>query len=111
MTAPDPYLDDALEPVLDRIRRLRLRTRLRQARCDTALLPSLAADLNWPVARVATLASISTFGGAWDALIAECPVLHMRPIATGDLDREMAMALRLRDGLIGPAASEQDAAD
>ena len=111
MTAPDPYLDDALEPVLDRIRRLHLRTRLRQARCDTALLPSLAADLNWPVARVATLASISTFGGAWDALIAECPVLHMRPIATGDLDREMAMALRLRDGLIGPAASEQDAAD
>ena len=111
MTAPDPYLDDALEPVLDRVRRLCLRARFRQARRDPILLPSLAADLNWPVARVAALASIPAFGGAWDALTAECPVLHMRPVATGGLDREMAMALRLRDGLLGTATSEQDTAD
>jgi len=34
LTAPDPFIDDALEPALDRVRRLRVRRRLRNARVD-----------------------------------------------------------------------------
>lgn len=111
MTAPDPCLDDALEPVLDRVRRLRLRTRLRQARCDPYLMPALASDLDWPLARVIQMAAAPTFGAAWDATSSGCPSLHMRPVATQDLDREMSMALRLRDGLRGMSTLAQDAAD
>jgi len=104
MTAPDPFIDDALEPALDRVRRLRLRRRLRLARDDGGLAPSLAAELCWPVRRVEAALALPSFGAAWADLEENCPALASRPVLTGALDAEMAFALRLRDGLLRAAA-------
>ena len=113
LAAPDLFIDDAMEPALDRVRRLRLRARLRRARLNPALLPDVAGELGWSTARLARTTCGSTFGVAWDAVTQDCPALQMRPVPTECLERELAVAVRIRDGLLRAAmpAKELEAAD
>ena len=104
LTAPDPFIDDALEPALDRMRRLRLRRRLRSARAEGSLVPDIAAELCWPVRRIEAALALPSFGAAWAALEESCTALAPRPVPTTALAAEMAIAVRLRDGLQRAAA-------
>lgn len=99
MTAPDPFVDDALEPALDRVRRLRIRQRLRRARLDAALLPDLAGELGWPLQRLAGAAG-GTFGAAWETLEQGCASLAQRPVLAAELEMELAQAERILNGLL-----------
>ncbi len=103
LTAPDPFIDDALEPALDRIRRLRLRRRLRCARAEGGLVPGIAAELCWPVRRIEAALALPSFGAAWAVLEETCTALAPRPVPTDALEAEMAFAVRLRDGLLRAA--------
>lgn len=103
LTAPDPFIDDALEPALDRVRRLRVRRRLRNARVDGGLAPDIAAELCWPVRRIEAALALPSFGAAWAALEETCTALAPRPVPTEALEAEMAFAVRLRDGLLRAA--------
>jgi len=104
MISPDPFLDDALEPALDRLRRLRLRNRLRRARADVGLLPGLAAELGWPLQRLGDAVSLPAFGAAWESLEQGCAALALRPVPATDLEPELARAERILDGLLRAAA-------
>ena len=103
LTAPDPFIDDALEPALDRLRRLRLRQRLRRAQVEGGLVPGIAAELCWPVRRIEAALALPSFGAAWAVLEETCTVLAPRPVPTDALEAEMAFAVRLRDGLLRAA--------
>ena len=100
MAAPDLFVDDALEPALDRVRRLRLRQRLRRARVSARLLPDLAGELGVPLQRLAGAAAAPTFGVAWEMLERGCPSLAQRPVSTAELESELAQAERILDGLL-----------
>ncbi len=106
MTSPDLFLDDALEPALDRVRRLRLRNRLRRAQADAGLLPGLAAELGWPLRRVHDIVGLPTFGAAWESLELGCAALALRPVPTADLELELARAERVLDRLLRAAAPD-----
>ncbi len=113
LAAPDLFIDDAMEPALDRVRRLRLRARLRHAMRDSALLPDVAGELGWTTRRLAETIRGLTFGAAWDAVLQDCPALQQRPVPTGALERELGIATRIRDGLLRAAmpVEELEAAD
>ena len=113
MAAPDLFADDALEPALDRVRRLRLRQRLRHARADARLLPDLAGELGFPLRRLAEAATAPTFGTAWDMLEQGCASLAQRPVPIAELELELARAERVLEGLLRAAGPAQvsEAAD
>ena len=113
LTALDPFIDDALEPALDRVRRLRLRRRMRSAQLDGNLVPDIAAELCWPVRRIEAALALPSFGAAWAALEESCTALAPRPVATDALEAEMAVAVRLCDGLLraAPPGEVLEAAD
>ncbi len=100
MEMPDPFVDDALEPALDRVRRLRLRGRLRHVRVDARLLPDLAGELGISGHCLADIAAAPTFGMAWETLERECPSLVQRPVPTAGLEVELAKAERILEGLL-----------
>ena len=103
MVAPDPFIDDALEPALDRARRLRLRRRLRQARANAGLLPGLAAELCLPWGLLADAVALPTFGAMWEQLEHRCASLAQRPVPVHELEGELAKAERILDGLLRAA--------
>ena len=113
MVAPDPFIDDALEPALDRVRRLRLKQRLRAAVRDAGLLPGLAAELCWPLQRLQKVMAAPTFGAMWEELEQGCVSLRARVVLTTHLEQELARAERILDGLLRDAAPtpELEAAD
>ena len=76
LAAPDMALDEALEPVLDRVRRMKRRR----------------------AARAAHAGGAEPFGAVWERLDAACPMSRV-PVA--GLADEMAAALAVRDGLLG----------
>lgn len=92
MTAPDPHLDDRLEPAADCARRARMRARLRACLDDAALIPALAQDAAVEPAWLARALATTPFGATWDALEAISPILKPRRVAVGDLARETAKA-------------------
>jgi hypothetical protein len=113
MEALDPFVDDALEPALDCVRRLRLRDRLRHARADARLLPDLAGELGISMSWLADVAAARTFGVAWEMLERDCPSLVQRPVPTAGLEAELARAERILEGLLRADAPSQvlEAAD
>ncbi|HEY0206969.1 MAG TPA: glycosyltransferase family A protein [Acetobacteraceae bacterium] len=113
MEITDPFVDDALEPALDRLRRLRLRERLRHARANARLLPDLARALEISLDHLAAAAAAPTFGIAWETLERECPSLAQRPVPTAGLEVELARAERILEGLLRAGAPSEvlEAAD
>ena len=103
MIAPDPMLDDAIEPVEAAARRARLRGRLRQAheagRTGGALARLLQRDLQLDAERVKWLVRRPTFGEAWATAEARSPALVRVAVPAARLAAETAAALALRDAL------------
>lgn len=100
MEMADLFVDDALEPALDRVRRLRLRKRLRHARADARLLPDLAGELGISWDDLADAAAAPTFGMAWETLERGCASLAQRAVPTAGLEVEWARAEHILDGLL-----------
>ncbi len=96
LTCTDAWLDDALEPAVNAIRRARLRKRVRRIRAagvpGATAVRGLAQDLGAPVEIVAAALRSSCFGEAWATLEAESPALARVKVAVADLPREMARA-------------------
>ena len=84
LLAPDPFLDDALEPVAARVNRL-LRRRALRSSCAAERRP---------------------FGIVWAAAETRHPSI---PVAVGDLTAEMAHAKRVLTGLRQPAPMDVEA--
>ena len=108
MVAPDLFIDEALEPAWDRLRRLRLRRRLREARRDPALVAGLSSELCLPMTRLLDAVHLDAFGAAWAVVEEESPTLVPRPVPTLDLPVELARAVRLRDALLQAAQPEPE---
>ncbi len=97
LVAPDTELDDALEPVRDRLRRARLRAAARRA-----FAASGAAGLAGVAPAAArAMAAGPCFGAAWAALDAALPMARV-PVAA--LPAEMRRAAAIRDELRAGAA-------
>ena len=100
---PDAWLDDALEPVANAVRRASLRHRAHLAWKAGGRLreaaPNLAGELG--LSSGATVAALRKpfFGECWDIFEECCDVLRRVPVAVADLPNEMARALRERDAL------------
>lgn len=99
LVAPDLWLDARLEPAADRVRRLALRGRARDAwrtgRAPATFAPMLAV----PPDALAAMLARAPFGAAWAAIEAASPKLVARRVAVADLPREAARARRVRAAL------------
>ena len=94
LVAPDTMLDDALEPALDRVVRLRLRRKVRDALVGGTGLEALARRSGIPVPEP------REFGLVWTLFDRTMPMARV-PVAM--LAAEMAAALRVRDELADAA--------
>lgn len=98
LACADAWLDDALEPAVNAIRRARLRRRVRQIYAagiaGTTSARDLALDLGASAERVAAALCAPCFGEAWVTLEAESQSLARVKVAVADLPREMARALQ-----------------
>ena len=92
ITAPDPFIDDRLEPAADCARRAGMRARLRGCIANPALIPTLALDAAVNPAWLARALATTPFGATWDALEANSPVLKPRRVAVADLAKQTAKA-------------------
>ncbi len=96
LTCTDAWLDDALEPVANAIRRARLRKRVRQifsaGVAGATAVRSLALDLGASPQFVATALQSLCFGEGWATLEAGSAALARVKVAVADLPREMARA-------------------
>ncbi len=99
LVEPDLWLDERLEPAADRVRRLALRGRARDAWRRGTAPATLAAMLGLPVPALAAALAHTRFGAAWAAIEAASPKLVARRVAVADLPREAARARRVRAAL------------
>lgn len=97
MSAQDLFIDDALEPAANRIRRARLRREARDTFARTGLLP---ASL-----QIGTQCGFETFGLAWADAEARCPRLIRVVVPVGNLAAETMLAQRILDELRVPLAA------
>jgi hypothetical protein len=114
LSAPDPYLDSALEPALIRARRAWFRRRFRSAYaaeasdCDT-ILRALARDMGLPIEMLHRACNGASHGEAWATLEVLSPRLTSQRVAVVALPDEMATAERLR-AVLRAASSVTDVA-
>lgn len=98
LSAPDPYLDSALEPASCNARRARLRRQFRglfHSPRPEALLHALSRDIGLPVPAIEQACRQQYAGEAWTGLETVSPVLTRLRVAVADLPREMEAAVRL----------------
>ena len=95
--APDPFIDDRLEPAVVCARRAVLRRLARRAYWTSAWPRGLEKRfaLSRPV--IAACLRRPTFGAAWEDIEALSPRLERRRVAVRDLPAQQAAADRLRD--------------
>jgi len=111
LIAPDMFLDDALEPAANRVRRARLRRRFRDLfagqRQDTA---QLLKELGCSATMLAGALDQNTFGLAWEMVETHTAKLIRVPVPLSALPREAAQAMRilaaLRADCLAPAGSQ-----
>ncbi len=110
--APDPFLDDRLEPALHCARRANLRRRFRACRNGLDSISDLAAATALDAVWLTSLLSHVRFGAAWAEIERESPVLRRQLVAVADLPEQMATAeaicrtLRQRAARHDPVAPE-----
>jgi len=96
----DPTLDDALEPVGDRVRRISARRLTRMAWMDYAsrptLLRHLATELLISADRLEGWLTLPHFGAAWALMEAASPALVRRAVSRRDVEAQT----RLADGVL-----------
>jgi len=107
MTAPDPHIDDRLEPVEDWVRRINLRLLCRDAYRRRAAPADFAQAIGLERSLVRKSLRAETFGAAWGNLEAASPLLRRRLVSVADLAAQTSLARDIRDGL---AASGLEAA-
>jgi len=96
LTAPDLFLDDALEPVANRVRRARLRANIRRlfagrGRVSARLLRELSCD----VSLLAMALDQKTFGLAWEAIEGRAVGLTRVPVQVADLAHQTGRAMQV----------------
>jgi glycosyltransferase involved in cell wall biosynthesis len=119
LAAPDPYLDDRLEPADLCAKRARLRRTLRRCRANMEGLQDFAGETGLSQLVLGQLLHINSFGHAWAFVERESPALRRQRVAVADLPgqmrraQEICDALRLRDDrrTAKPPASLAEAAD
>jgi glycosyltransferase involved in cell wall biosynthesis len=92
---PDEWLDDCLEPAMDRARRAALRAFTREVWAGNASNGSTAAvasALRLPIATVRRSLKAETFGHAWCDLERASPMLWRCAVAVKELERETISA-------------------
>ena len=105
LRAPDPYLDDALEPVAVAVRRARLRARFRRAWASEAdFAEGLAGALAVPAARVREGLAAPFAGAGWAALEAESPALRRQLVPAADVERATVEAEAVLRALVADDA-------
>jgi len=106
MVAPDPFIDDRLEPVADAVRRATLRHGLRRyfLGAPAPSLSVLAAALGLPEQVLRSALDGSVFGAGWSMVEAASPVLVRRRVAAADLAEQTRQALGMRGRLLASAA-------
>ena len=101
LQAPDPFLDDSLEPVAAASRRAWLRGLARTAgrRPDPARLADLADEFGIQSAELRTILDAPCFGQAWERLEQGCAVLAWSCVPAGNVLVETARARELLTSL------------
>lgn len=96
IVATDRWIDDALEPAADRVRRTRLRRRMRAAWAGERDVNGqrLATMLRLPQRQVALALSRPRFGMAWEEVEAASPVLQRQRVPTAALAEQTKEAMR-----------------
>lgn len=122
LSAPDPFIDDRLEPAAAAARRATLRRQARgifAARSRSDAVADIADLVGLDRAAAETLGEHATFGALWEAIEAAIPSLVRQPVPVTRLAQETARAeamlenLRDAGGLIAthdPAGTLADAA-
>ena len=99
LSAPDPYLDSALEPAAAHVRRTIARQQFRQAFAggpnSAAAGAALAQSLRIPPAVMAAACAAPFCGDGWATLASASDVLARRQVPTAAIHRELAEARRL----------------
>jgi len=119
LSAPDPFLDDRLEPADPCAKRARLRQTFRLCRTNPSLLPGFAHETGLSPAVLGQMLRANSLGHAWAFVERESPALARQKVPVADLPAQMRRAqeicdaLRLRDGSrrAQPPASLAEAAD
>jgi hypothetical protein len=115
LSAPDPYLDDRLEPADLCAKRARLRRTLRLCRANPDRLPSFASETGLSAEVLGHLLRLNSFGHAWAFVERESPALKRQKVPVAGLPAQMRRAqdicdaLRLQDE--HPPANLAEAAD
>ncbi len=106
LSAPDPYLDDALEPVRACVRRARLRALFRRAWAgERALAHGLAVGLDVALTDVERALAAPFAGVGWAALEASSPRLHRQLVPAEDVLAEQTVAERMLRALMADAVA------
>ena len=106
LVTPDAFLDDALEPAVNRVRRARLRAEIRrllQRQGDA--LPWLSRDLGCDPASVASALKQATFGAAWEMIEGVAAGLTPIRVPVAALAEETRKARRIVAELRGSRAA------
>ena len=115
MSAPDPFLDDRLEPAEDCARRADLRRRLRDCLSDRTLVRAFADDIGTEPEWLERRLEAGSLGAVWADIEQTSPILQRRSVAVAELPEQMAQAqelcrkLREKTGL-KPADGDLEAA-
>jgi len=99
LSAPDPYLDDRLEPADLCAKRARLRQTLRLCRTNAGLLPSFARETGLSPAVLGQVLATHSFGQAWAFVERESPALTRQKVPVADLPAQMRRAQDICDEL------------
>lgn len=95
LTAPDLFLDDAIEPVNAATRRARLRAQMRCAWRRQELPPGLSSCLDLSSTDLRHILAAPFFGEAWAQLEARCQTLQRTRVPAADVQAEIATANRV----------------
>ena len=92
MIAPDPFLDDALEPAANRAQRARLRARARRLHRNGGIVAGLAGPLGMSVAALERALGHDAFGFAWEQIEAQAGRLRRVLVPSSAVRHETARA-------------------
>ena len=108
LVTPDTFLDDALEPAANHVRRARLRAEVRRLRQNQEDAPPwLSRDLGCDPALVGSALKQATFGVAWEMVEARAAGLTRSRVPVAALAQETRKARRIVADLRGSRAVHQ----
>jgi GT2 family glycosyltransferase len=101
----DPMLDDTLEPVVDRVRRIGARRLLRLAWMRSAgrhrVVRHLATELELSETQIDGWLALPYFGASWALVSAASPVLARHLVPRSELSHQMQLAAEILGSLAG----------